>query len=313
MLADLNRQLLQTAEALRRKTALTKEKQTLENTLQRLRREVDDLKTRTRQTRARLQALEGTSLQAGWHSLLGDRDEQITRARQELQSLEGQIKKAQRAVEETEARLLGLEAQLKSMAGMEEMLENLLRQKEQALMSSQHPLGGELQALYRRQSDLRAEKREVGEALQVGLNALDRLKEAIAALESASGMGVWDMLGGGALISAFKHSRLNDARAALEQAQATLNHFARELRDVQVSQEPALEMGGFELFFDVIADGLLVDWWVQSKISTALKHARDQHDALIATLNRLNQRYQQMEQEEEHLRQRRLEILRSPV
>lgn len=313
MLADLNRQLLETAETLRRKTALIKEKQTLENTLQHLRREVDDLETRARQSRTRLQALKGTSLQAGWHSLLGDRDEQITSARQELQSLEGQIKKAQRAVEETEARLLGLDAQLKSLAGMEERLENLLHQKEQALMSSQHPLGGELQALYRRQSDLRAEKREVGEALQVGLNALDRLKEAIAALESASGMGVWDMLGGGALISAFKHSRLNDARAALEQAQAALNHFARELRDVQVSQETALEMGGFELFFDVIADGLLVDWWVQSKISTALKHTRDQHDALIAALNRLNQRYRQLEQEEEHLRQRRHEILRSPV
>lgn len=312
MLAELERQLAETAEALRRKTALTKEKQTLEGVLQRLGRELKELEERTRRTAARLQALEGVSLQAFWHALLGDRDEQIARARQELQSLEGQVKKARRAVEETEARLWVLETQVAHLAGIEDTFETLLYQKEHALLASHHPLGRELQALKRRWSDLHAEKREVGEALQAGVYALDRLKEAIAALESASGLGVWDMLGGGALVSAFKHSRLHDARTALEQAQAALNRFGRELRDVQARQEPALQMGGFELFFDMIADGLLVDLWVQSKISTALERAREQHDALIAALNRLNQRYRQLEEEEEHLRQRRRNLLRSP-
>lgn len=313
MLAELHQKILETVETLRRKTALIQEKQTAEGRLERLRREQRDLEEHARQCKARLQALEGTSLRAGWHALLGDRDEQIARTRQELQDLERQVRNTRRAVEEAESRLLGLEAQLKPLAGVEETFENLLSQKEQALLAANHPLSRQLQALHQRQQGLRAEKRETAEALQAGLEALDRLKEAISALESASGMGVWDMLGGGTLVSAFKHSRIHDARALLERAQDALNRFGRELRDIQEHPEPVLPIGGLELFFDVFADGILVDVWVQSKISSALERARDQQDALTAALNRLNRHFRQLEQEEADLRQRRREILTTPL
>jgi len=312
MLTELNRRLTETAEAVQRKNALMQEKQTTEEVLWRLRQDLDDLEDRLQKSAARLQALEGASLQAGWHSLLGDRDEQAAQARQDLQRLKGQVQKTRRAVQEAEARLSELEAQLAQLMGVEDAFENLMLQKEQALLSARHPLSAELQEINRRQQSLHAEKREIGEALQAGLDALDRLKEAIEALESVSGLGVWDILGGGGLVSVFKHSRIRDARDLLEQAQRALNRFERELRDVQSSSDSDLQVGGLELFLDIFADGLLVDAWVQSKVSAALDRARDRHADLIAALNRLNQRYRQLEQEEADLHRRRREILTAP-
>ena len=76
-----------------------------------------------------------------------------------------------RAVQEAEARPSELEVQRVQLVGVEEDLENLVLQKERALLSVRHPLSAELQEINRCQQSLHAEKREIGEALQALLPA----------------------------------------------------------------------------------------------------------------------------------------------
>lgn len=53
-------------------------------------------------------------------------------------------------------------------------------------------------------------KREIQEAVQAADHALACLRQADAYLQSAKNWGLFDMLGGGALTTFFKHSKIDD-------------------------------------------------------------------------------------------------------
>ena len=76
---------------------------------------------------------------------------------------------------------------------------------------------------------LRAEKLEIQEAIDVGQSANSGLARIAEILKSASGWGAVDILGGGLIITAIKHSRINDAKRELQKTQALLQRFQREL------------------------------------------------------------------------------------
>ena len=76
--------------------------------------------------------------------------------------------------------------------------------------------------------------KEVQEARYAGLRALDSLRAAQKALESARGWGIFDILGGGTISTLVKHSKLDRAREHIENAQYALKTFRRELADVDL-------------------------------------------------------------------------------
>ena len=54
--------------------------------------------------------------------------------------------------------------------------------------------------------------KEIQEAIQAANHALACLSQADTYLQSAKNWGLFDMLGGGALTTFFKHSKMDDAR-----------------------------------------------------------------------------------------------------
>ena len=99
------------------------------------------------------------------------------------------------------------------------------------------------------------------------------LDVVIDSLESAEGWGTWDMLGGGFLSTAIKHSRIDDARDAVEDVQAKMSRFTRELADVRRSTEIKIEIDDLDIFADYFFDSLIMDWIVQSKIRNSLEQS----------------------------------------
>lgn len=111
--------------------------------------------------------------------------------------------------------------------------------------------------------------KEIQEAIQAANHALACLRQADAYLQSAKNWGLFDMLGGGALTTFFKHSKMDDARYEMERAKRALQSFRKELADVDQRLHLSLEIGGFLTFADYFFDGLIADWLVQSKIQDA--------------------------------------------
>lgn len=75
------------------------------------------------------------------------------------------------------------------------------------------------------------------------------------------------MLGGGFLVDIAKHSKLDNATSGIERTQMLLRKFKTELTDVNISSEMHIDISGFAKFADFFFDGLIADWFVQSKIT----------------------------------------------
>lgn len=113
---------------------------------------------------------------------------------------------------------------------------------------------------------------EVREAREAGVRALNSLRLAQRYLKKAGNWGIVDILGGGVISSLIKHSRISEAQACVQQAEADLDTFRRELADIRV---PDLQIGGFLTFADFFFDGLLSDLLVQSRIREAIRRLDD--------------------------------------
>lgn len=109
--------------------------------------------------------------------------------------------------------------------------------------------------------------KEIMEAITAADLALESLNEAKKDLSKAAGWGVWDMLGGGLFGTFMKHSRMDDARHAMEMARTRMRGLKSELMDVNLPEDLKLDIGDFLTFADYFFDGIIADWMVQSKIN----------------------------------------------
>ncbi len=121
----------------------------------------------------------------------------------------------------------------------------------------------------------KTEEIEIREAIAAGRKTLYYLENAQESLSKAKNWGTWDMLGGGFFAGMMKHSKLEDAQDAVEQARSEMRNFQRELKDVDRALEFQVDVQGFLLFADFFFDGIVADWLVQSKISEAAEQVEE--------------------------------------
>lgn len=118
-------------------------------------------------------------------------------------------------------------------------------------------------------------EQDIREAQYAGQRALVSLHMAEEKLGSARNWGIWDMLGGGFFTDMMKHSKISEASSYIEQAKKDVADFQRELRDVDTMIEFHMEIGSFLTFADFFFDGLVADYFVQSKISDAREEVQE--------------------------------------
>ncbi len=110
--------------------------------------------------------------------------------------------------------------------------------------------------------------KEKQEALEAGQRALRSLKEARRQISGAKGLGIWDLFGGGSIVSAIKHLKINNAKGSLSEAQYNLQVFSKELRDISMNFD--IGIGDFLMVFDVL-DNFWADILVQAKLYEATR------------------------------------------
>ena len=118
-------------------------------------------------------------------------------------------------------------------------------------------------------------RQEVREAIAAADMAIMRLERARKELDSARRWGLWDIFGGGLLSTLGKHSRMDEANAAMNEAKRHLRNLKRELLDVRVSEDFKLDVGNFLSFADYFFDGFVADFMVQSRINDALEQVEE--------------------------------------
>lgn len=271
--------------------SLARERQALKSLDEQLHKEQQDV-----------EKLEGLSLTGLFYTVLGSKEEQEQRERQEYLAARLKHARGKFSVQSLETEIADLEARLEHLAGARQRYEDLLSQKENLLAGQPGNAAQELLDLSEEIGENRQERREFTEAIQAGEQAISGLKRVRDAMQSARDWGVWDMLGGGLLSTAIKHSRIDDAQAEAYQVQELLRRFRRELADIDdLNREILTGIDGFETFADFFLDGLIFDWIVQKKIDRSLDNTRKMIEKVHSLLRDLTSQQAQIDDQLHHM------------
>ncbi len=275
MLDELNREITELQEQLRRRQKLANDLAAAKESLQHEQARLAALSADLAREGADVKRLEGLSLTGLFYTVLGSRDEQLEKERQEYLAAKLRHDECWEAVSALEGEALHLQQQLSGLRDLDARYQAALAQKEAALVEAGGANAARLAQLARETAGANADIRELGEALAAAKAALEGLRGMIGSLESAAGWGTWDLLGGGTVTTLVKHARIDDARAGAHRVQQLLRRLQRELADVS-AQAPDLtvDIGALATFADFFFDGLISDWIVQSKMAKSLENAR---------------------------------------
>lgn len=288
MLHELSTRLSKVVEQKRLKRKLEQDLRNVQTELQDKSARFASLSTQLKKEKVDVEKLERTSLTALFYSVLGSREEQLEKERQELLSAQLQHQQTKRQVEFLQQEQDSLLHRLDQLTEIESEYETLLLEKERLLHESSQTVANDLLAFSEQIAHLKSEEKEINEAITAGNDVVTGLEQVIESLKSAESWGTWDVLGGGFLSTAMKHSRMDDARNIIHDVQTKISLFKRELADVQKSIELQIDVGELASFADFFFDGLIIDWIVQSKIVQSLERSKKARSMIIQAVEELD-------------------------
>jgi hypothetical protein len=259
--------------------------------LDRLRAERDARATELGDEEHDVARLEGMSLGRVLSALRGSREEQLARERAEAEVARYRLAEAQSLLDAAQAEHDAAHLLAGDLPEARAALDRALRDKERRLKDSADPRAPRLLEIAAGIGALRADVAETREAFEAAGAALQALDRVLDRLHSASGWSTYDtFFGGGLVSSAIKHSHLDDAAHAAQQADRALLVLRRELADVgQVSPVGFTPVEGLTRFADLWLDNIFTDLAVRQRITRSLDdtvHTRRQVDALQQALLR---------------------------
>jgi len=288
MFEEINKQLTEIKERLRAQkkaqSMLLKAQQTSKDEKIRLKKLSAQLKKENRD----VEKLERLSITGLFYQILGNKEEKLDKERQEYIAANLKHDECSHSVKALEREIAIYEKKLKELGDPETEYKNVLEEKEALIMKTG---GKQVLRLSENLADVQADIKEINEALDVGNEVLENLRDVISSLKSAKNWGIFDVAGGGIIATAVKHSKIDKANAFIHVVQQNLRRFQRELADVNIGTgtEMSVEISSFSSFADYFFDGLIFDWVVQSKIHKSLDNVTTMTNSIEKIMQQLRQ------------------------
>lgn len=266
MYIEINEQLLTLKEKINEKNRYER---LLLQTRQKLQSESQKLKELTKilsKEKYDVKRLEGVSITSLFYNVLGTKEQKLDKERQEFIAAKLKHDSSQSSIKVLERDISHFESRFTALGNPEEEYDALLKEKEQLLMKVKSK---ELLNIINQLSNLSAIRKELDEAISAGDEVRHELANVLNNLKSAKNWGTFDLVGGGILATAVKHSKMDDAKQSVQKVQYLMHKFQRELSDLSGRSkfDLGVELSSFETFGDYFFDGLIFDWVVQSKIN----------------------------------------------
>ncbi|MDF2547864.1 MAG: hypothetical protein K0R93_2762 [Anaerosolibacter sp.] len=294
MIENLNREILEAKKKMlekeRTQRLLVKAKQQLKN--EHVKKE--ELYEKFMRERKDVEVLEGITLASLFATILGTKEEKLDKERQELLSAKLKYDEATKGVTQLEKEIYALEQQVEAFRNPELEYERLIEHKTDYLKGNKDY---DMRTFMWEAEKSQAEHtiKELQEAGLAGTELLDSLQKAKNELESASGWGTWDMLGGGLIATMAKHSKIDEAKATMGNAQILAKRFERELSDVGENMAFDIEIGAFATFADYFFDGLIADWIVQDRIHESRSRVEQLASKVTLLLSKISRGIEDMQ------------------
>jgi len=308
MFDELNNKIAEIKERLR-------EKQRNENLITIARKKLDEQKKHLNKLSKILdkekydvKKLETLSITGLFYELLGTKEKRLDKERQEFIAAKLKHDSCKSTLVAIEGDIHSLENHIKKHGDPETEYKNILKEKETLLLKSEDKKTSQfLENLV----DLNMDKKEITEALTAGTRVLKALEDVILLLKGAKNWGTFDLLGGGLIATAVKHSKMDKAKQAISKVQSLLHKFHQELSDVKISSgtKMGVDISSFNTFADYFFDGLIFDWIVQSKINRSLQNSLNLRKDLCILKNGLKNQLNEVDNKIKQLEQEKTEFL----
>jgi len=258
---------------------------------------VYELENEKLKEQADVEKLEGKSLAALYYYITGQKEERLDKEKQEAYAARVKYDAALSELNAVEADIQNTENNLRAAQRSEQEYQKVLQEKAAFMKESSNPNASQILEFENQLTQLENQLTELKEAISAGDSALATIRRILSSLENAEGWATWDMLGGGLIADACKHSSLDEAQNLVENLQIQLRRFKTELADVSVQADIQISIDGFLRFADFFFDGLLADWTVMDKIEQSKQQVIDTNNQLANVLNQLNSMLTSTEQE----------------
>ncbi len=278
--------VLEAREKLRAKNKLETQLSEARKSLAGERARLGELGAVLKKEEADVRRLEGLSLTAMFQSFLGAKEDRLNKERQEMFTAKLKYDRCEHEVSSLLRDIDDLEVRIGALGDPEAEYARALEEKEARIGEAGR---ADIVRLSERLSDLDSDIKEFDEAVAAGEEVLAGLDRVIAYFRSAGNWGIVDLVGGGLIVTAVKHSKIDKAKAAIHEVQSRMGRFQRELADLRTRPDSPLsvEISSFEKFADYLIDGLIFDWIVQSKIRKSLDAALETKGKMEAILRDL--------------------------
>lgn len=235
-----------------------------------------------------VEKLNKKSVAAVFYSVLGKLEDRLEKEQREALTAKLKYDQAIYDLENVEYEISNLSEERKELKDCKGQFELLFVQKKDLLVKSNAVTASKIIEFIKQLNDSKNRLNELQEAIFAGNDALVSLERALHNLDNAEGYGTWDLLGGGLLADLAKHSELDNSKKEIETAQNKLRRFKTELADVSINSEIHIETEGFAKFADFFFDGLISDWFMQSKINASQESVISVINQVENTIYKLN-------------------------
>ena len=234
-----------------------------------------------------LNEIESKGLKPFFYKVLGSKEEQIEKERQEYLTASLKFNEYQKTVEILEFELDLLKKKLGDSTSLKKQLEVLKSQRENEILRSHPALAQQLLGFSKQVDELYGFRKELVDVETVGNKCIKSLNDMVQYLKQAKQWGNWDMMGGNRSRQAgySKMAAIDKAKNISVWVKHELVNLNKELKDVgHQNGEFQLNMDNFNSFTDIFFDNLITDWVVQQKISNTLSNTISVRDRVVLIL-----------------------------
>lgn len=231
--------------------------------------------------------IESTNTTSLFYAILGDKEEGLAKERQELLKARLRYDQCIHNVEYLAEESKRLVDEIAEIDACEADYEELINKKLEKIHIEAKETGEEIKKLIKRKESMKANIKEIDEAIASGEEALKSVEKTIFKLERAEGWGATDNSGCITGSASKNCSAVDDARKFAEESQRMLSRFKKEIADIVMITGSEIAVTSFDTFADYFFDGLIYDWAVLSDIGKSLdivKNTKNQTDKAMSKL-----------------------------
>lgn len=273
MFEKLNEELMEVKEKMWERQKLENRRSQLRVEIEKQSKMLSDFQYEMEKEKSDVEELEKMSVATLVYTILGSKNKKLKKETEEFIRARIKYEEYNNLLEELKAEEDKLSIGIMNIGNIEQKYIEIKNQKEKLLMETEDPLKHKLVAITEELIAAKDEQREYKEAVSAGRTVLFEMGKLIESLNSASNWGAIDILGGGMLPTAVKHSHIDSAKECAYRINKYMGQFKRELKDINIDNSMEVNLTSFESFGDYFFDGFFMDYIVQNKIEASLNSA----------------------------------------